>query len=106
MSSAFPSKGGCNPLHACGTCFSALKITALDRMLDRFGAYVNHLLSLTEDPSTKPTDKQKLKGYAKKWKASKLLIGCALFHDILKPTAILSKIFFKVMNSVLSSRPA
>ena len=37
-------------------------------------------------------DRQKLKGYVLKWRKSKVFLGCALFHDVLKPLAILSKV--------------
>ena len=42
-----PSKGGTHPLSACGTQFVAHKVTTLERMIDRFGAYtmqspINH----------------------------------------------------------------
>lgn len=80
--SEFPTRGS-RPLRACGTRFIAHKVAALERLIDRFGAYLNHLCSLTEDASTKPADKQKLKGYINKWKDSKILFGCAFFHDII-----------------------
>ena len=67
-------------------------MAALNRIIDRFGAYLSQLIALTEDPSTKRADKQKLKGYVIKWRESKVLLGCAVFHDILKPTAILCKV--------------
>ena len=47
---------------------------------------------MTEDPTVKPADKQKLKGYVLKWRESKILLGCTLFHDLLKPSAILCKV--------------
>ena len=40
----------------------------------------------------KSSDKQKLKGYIKVWKNSKVLLGCAVFAKILKPVGILSKV--------------
>lgn len=92
-SSEFPSKGGNRPVRACGTRFIAHKVAALNRIIDRFGEYLGHLIALTEEPSTKPADKQKLKGYVLKWRECKMLLGCAVFHDIiLKPTAILCKL--------------
>ena len=36
---------------------------ALQRVVDRYGAYLNHLLALIEDPSIKSDDRAKLKGY-------------------------------------------
>ena len=54
---------GNRPLHACGTRFVSHKVAAINRFIDRYGAYINHLITLTEDSSVKPADKQKLKGY-------------------------------------------
>ena len=34
-----------------------------------------------------------MKGHATKWKDGRVLLGCAVFHDILKPAAILCKSF-------------
>lgn len=36
-------------------------------------------------------DRQKIKGYLLKWCETKIVTGCALFHDILKPAAIMCK---------------
>ena len=111
----FPISGGVRPLRACGTRFVAHKVRAMERVLDRFGAYMNHLVALIEDPSStmKAVDKQKLKGFVKKWKDGKILLGCAVFHDILKPSAILCKYLqadeLSVVNaieSILKSRSA
>ena len=33
-------------------------------------------------------DKEKLRGYIRKWRDTKMLLGCALFHDMLKPCAV------------------
>ena len=51
----------------------------------------NRLVILSEDPAVRSTDKQKLKGYHQQWCNAKMLFGCALFHDLLKPTAVLCK---------------
>ena len=85
-------KGGTRPLRAHGTRFVSHKIEALNRMIDRYGAYMNHLVALTEDRTVKSSDKQKLKGYIKVWKNAKVLLGCAVFAEILKPVGILSKV--------------
>ena len=66
--SDFPIGGGNRPLRACGTRFVAHKVSALERILDQFGAYRNHLITLTEDRTTKPADREKLKGYIRKWR--------------------------------------
>ena len=89
--SEFSTIGGHRPIRACGTRFIVHKVAALEHIIDKFGAFLSHLTTLTEQPSTKPADKQKLKGYIKKWRESRILLGCAVFHDVLKPTAILCK---------------
>ena len=53
---------------------------------------MNHLTALTEDAATRPADKQKLKGYTSKWRCAKVVLGCAIFHDILKPAEMLCKV--------------
>ena len=83
---------GNRPLRACGTRFIAHKVAAINRLLDKYGAYIAHLCTLIEDPSVKQADKSKLKGYVLKWKDSMILFGCSFFHDLLKPCAILSKV--------------
>ena len=87
-----PTKGGVRPLRACGTRFIAHKVSALTRLVDRFGAYLSHLIALSEDRSLKSVDRQKLKGYVLRWQKSKFLLGCAFFHDLLRPVGILCKV--------------
>ncbi len=82
--------GGNVPVRACGSRWITHKRNALLRVVDRYGAYINHLTTLTQDNSVKPDDKAKLKGYLKRWTAYKVLFGCALYADILKPVSILS----------------
>lgn len=85
-----PSAGGNRPLRACGTRFVGHKVSALNRLVDRYGAYLAHILELTEDPRVKAADKQRLKGYYKKWHDGRIILACAFFHDVLKPCATLS----------------
>ena len=80
--SEVPLKGGIRPIRACGTRFIAHKVAALERMIDRFGAYLTHFVAMMEDDSVKAVDKQKIKGYILKWRDSKVLLGCAFFHDL------------------------
>ena len=87
-----PDEGGNRPLRACGTRFVSHKVAALGRLVNRYGAYVNHLTALTEDSTVKTCDKQKLKCYVCRWWPSKTLLGCALFHDLLKPAGNLCKV--------------
>ena len=90
-SSEFPGDRGVRPLRASGTRFIAHKVSALERIIDRYGAYLNHLVTLSQDPKTRPADRSKRKGYIKNWTNAKVLIGCAYFHDLLKSVAILCK---------------
>ena len=87
-----PQRGGHKPLRACGTRFVAHKVAALDRLIDRFGAYLGHLTNLIDDPRTKPVDRQKLKGYLLKWRDGNMLLGSAYFCDLLKSSSALCKI--------------
>ena len=56
-----PSDGGSRLVRACEKRFITHKASARKRIIDRFGAYFSHLISMTED--VKSTDKQKMKGY-------------------------------------------
>ena len=87
-----PKQGGTRPLRACGTRFVAHKVAALGRLIDRYGAYLNHLTMLSQDRTVKSVDREKVKGYVLRWRKSKILLGCAFFYDVLKPLGILSKI--------------
>ena len=84
-----PMKGGTRPLRAR---FVSHKVVALARLIDRYRAYLNHLTMLSQDRKVKSADQEKLKGYVLRWRKSKVLLACALFHDVLKPIGILSKI--------------
>ena len=86
-----PTQGGSRPIRACGTHFASHKVAALKRLIDLFGAYLGHLTTLANDPQVKAADRQKMKGYILKWQDSKILLGCAFFHDLLRPSATLCK---------------
>ena len=90
--SEFSVEGGNRPIRACGTRFIAHKFAALKRFIERFGAYLNQLTSLSEDKATKAVDRQKLKGFVLRWRKSKILLGCTVFHDVLRSPAILCKV--------------
>ena len=64
--SEMPIRGGIRPLRACGTRFITHKVAALERVVDRFGAYLSHMIALTEVTSLKSVDRQKVKGYVLK----------------------------------------
>ena len=61
------------------------KAAALVRVIERFGAYLAHLITMTENSSMQPVDRQKMEGYILKWQNFQILLGCAMFRDILKP---------------------
>ena len=82
--------GGNIPVRSHGSRWIGHKRKALLRVIDRYGAYMTHLTTLAEDRSVKPDDRARLKGYLRKWMQYKVLFGCALYTDILKPASILS----------------
>ena len=45
---------------------------------------------MINDDSVKQVDKAKLTGYYRKWNKADMLIGCALYIDVLKAPSILS----------------
>ena len=84
-------KGGDVPIRSQGSRWISHKRQALQRVIDRYGAYISHLTSLSVDKSVNNADKAKLKGYLSKWQQGKMLIGCAMYVDALKPPSLLSK---------------
>ena len=64
-SSELPASEGTRPLHAGGTWFIAHKVAALGRLVDRLGAYLAHLITMSEDSSFKAEDKELHKKVAK-----------------------------------------
>lgn len=77
---------GCEnlPVRLQGSCWIGHKCKALQRLVDRYGAYLNHVTTLTEDRMLKSTDRARLKGYLTKWKRLKTIIGAAMYMDVLK----------------------
>lgn len=87
----FP-KGGDIPIHSQESRWIDHKRKALQRVFDRYGAYIAHLTTLAEDHKVKPDDRAKLKGYLKKkWMQFRIIFGCALYVDVLKPPSLLSQ---------------
>lgn len=70
-------KGGDAPIRSQGSRWISHKRQALQRVIDRYGAYISHLTALSVDSSVNNADKAKLKGYLSKWQQGKMLIGCA-----------------------------
>ena len=90
-------------LRSSGTRFVSHKVAASRWVLERFGAYLNHLCSLTHDAYVKSVDKQKLTGYIRHWRDAKVLVGCAFISDLLKPAAILCEVLEKNEMCILST---
>ena len=85
----FP-KGGNKPVRSQGSRWINHKRKALQRVVDRYGAYIGHLTTLAEDSSLRAEDRAHLKGYLKKWMQYRTILGCAMYVDILKPASLLS----------------
>ena len=85
----FPESGNL-PVRAHGSRWITYKRRASKRVVDRYGAYLNHLTTLIEDRSIKSTDRQRLKGYLLKWREARMIIASALYTDALKPASLLS----------------
>lgn len=60
-------KGGNLPVRCQGTRWINHKRRALQRIVDRFGAYIKHLKALVSDSTVKAADRAKLTGYLRKW---------------------------------------
>ena len=83
----FP-EGGNLPVHAHGSRWINHKCKALQRVLDQYGAYLHHLV--TQDKFINSADRQRLKGYLFKWREARMLLGLAMYVDVLQPLAVLS----------------
>ena len=68
----------------------SFKRKALQRIINRYGAYISHLSALAEDKTVKAVDRQYLKGYVSRWMDGQVLLGCALYVDILQAPSFLS----------------
>ena len=71
-------KGGDMPVRSQGSCWVVHKRKALQRVVDRYGAYINHLTALVADSSIS-TDRARLSGYLHKWQQAKMLVASALY---------------------------
>ena len=83
---------GVRPVRASGLRWVTHKLSAMKRVLSKFGAYTSHLTALSEGSSVKSADRAKLRGYLSKWVDAKYLLGCAFFIDLLLPCSIFSKV--------------
>ena len=83
-------EGGDRPLRSQGSRWIAHKRNALQHLIHKYGAYLSHITALSEDPTTKSVDKARLKGYIRKWEQGKILVGAAMYVDVLKGPSLLS----------------
>ena len=61
-----------------GSMWITHKRKAIQRVIDRYGAYMCHLATLSEDSSLKNEDRACIAGYHKKWSYTKILIDYGL----------------------------
>jgi len=78
------NEGGCIPVRSQGSRWIAHKRRALQKVIDQYGAYIAHLTSLCQDKSVRSEDRARLQGYVQKWSQLKVLLGCAMYIEILK----------------------
>ena len=83
-------KGGRLPVRCHGSRWISHKRNALQRVLDGYGGYVTHLAALAEDASVKAAERAKIIGFLRKWSRGRIIIGCAMYIEILKPASYLS----------------
>ena len=88
-------EGGVKPKKSSGSRWISHKLAAMKMCLDKWGVYIQHLETMTEDETITSKDKAKMKGYLKHWKSSRMPLLLALFIDILTIPSILSLIFQK-----------
>ena len=84
------SGSGNKPIRSQGSRWIDHKRRALQRVTDRYGAFISHLIALSEDASLKSEDRARMKGFAQKWSHGKYVVACAMYTDVLKPPSALS----------------
>ena len=94
---------GLRPVRASGSRWISHKLSAMRRILSKYGAYTMHLAALSGDRSVRSTDRAKLQGYCKQWVDCKYVLGCALFIDLLNPCAAFSKAMQANENDILGA---
>jgi hypothetical protein len=73
----FPESGD-TQLRSKGSRWISHKRQALQRIIERYGAYMSHLMTLIEDSSVSSADRARLRGFLVKWQQGKMLMGYAL----------------------------
>ena len=67
----------------------------MTQILDKFGLYITHLENVDTDTSYRAKERNRIKGYLKKWKNSKMLGKLCFYLELLKPIMQLSLHFQK-----------
>ena len=83
---------GIKPVRSSGSRWVSHKLSAMKRIISKFGAYSSHLIALSVDASVKSSDRAKIRGYVTKWTNAKYVLGCAFFSDLLSPCAVFSRV--------------
>ena len=81
------------PFFPLGTRWITHKLTALQLLVDKFGLYLQHLQTMSEDKSFKAADRQKFKGWLRKWQQARIPLTACLFIELLSPAKALSLAF-------------
>ena len=81
---------GVKPVRASGTRWIAHKVSAMKRIVDKYGVYVQHLEHVLSDTSYRAKERARIQGYLKNWKTGKMLIHLCFYLDILGPAKELS----------------
>ncbi len=88
-------EGGVKPKKSSGSRWISHKLAAMKMCLDKWGVYIQHLETMTEDETITSKDKAKMKGYLRRWNSSRMPLLLALFIDMLTIPSILSLTFQK-----------
>jgi hypothetical protein len=83
-------EGGFKPKKSNGTRWIAHKISAMKMCLDKWGVYIQHLESLSQDKSYSSKDRAKLKGYLLNWSNAKMPFLLSMCIDLLEIPSQLS----------------
>ena len=60
-------------------------VSALQHVVDKYGLYLQHLQTMSEESSFKAADCMKFQGWLRKWQQAMMLILPCLFIQLLSP---------------------
>ena len=81
---------GVKPVRASGARWIPQKVSAMKRIVDKYGVYVQHLEHVLSDTSYRAKERARIQGYLKNWKTGKMMIHLCFYLDILGPAKELS----------------